>query len=101
MPLAGGAENNGSGGTIFSDLSHEIEAERQTLESAASRPRVLAHPLKQAGAVVAERLSRFKIDHRAIPGRNCAIHARGCCHRGTGYPELQSPGSRAAVRDHR
>lgn len=60
-----GAKNNaGPLGTFFADLAREIDIDRRTLNSIASQVGVQAHPLKQAGAVAAERLSRFKIDHR-------------------------------------
>jgi hypothetical protein len=60
-----GAKNNeGPMGTFFADLAREIDADRRTLKSVASQLGVKAHPFKQAGAVAAERLSRFKIDHR-------------------------------------
>jgi hypothetical protein len=60
-----GAKNNaGALGTFFADLAREIETDRRTLSAVASQVGVQPHPLKQAGAVAAERLSRFKIDHR-------------------------------------
>jgi hypothetical protein len=60
-----GAKNNtGALGTFFADLARDIEADRRTLSAVASQAGVQPHPLKQAGAVAAERLSRFKIDHR-------------------------------------
>lgn len=60
-----GAKNNeGPMSTFFADLAREIDIDRRTLESIASQVGVQAHPLKQAGAVAAERLSRFKVDHR-------------------------------------
>lgn len=60
-----GAKNNtGPLATFFGELSREIDIDRRTLDSIASRVGVQAHPVKQAGAVAAERLSRFKIDHR-------------------------------------
>jgi hypothetical protein len=60
-----GAKNNaGALGAFFADLAREIETDRRTLSSVASQAGVQPHPLKQAGAVAAERLSRFKIDHR-------------------------------------
>lgn len=60
-----GAKNNeGPVGTFFADLSRDIDIDRRTLESVAYQVGVQPHPLKQAGAVAAERLSRFKIDHR-------------------------------------
>lgn len=59
------AQNNeGPISIFFADLAREIDTDRRTLKSIASRVEVQAHPLKQAGAVAAERLSRFKIDHR-------------------------------------
>jgi hypothetical protein len=60
-----GAKNNaGPIGTFFAGLARDIDIDRRTLGSIASQVGVQAHPLKQAGAVAAERLSRFKIDHR-------------------------------------
>jgi hypothetical protein len=60
-----GAKNNkGSLGAFFADLAREIEIDRRTLSAVASAVGVRPRPLKQAGAVAAERLSRFKIDHR-------------------------------------
>ncbi len=63
-----GAHNNkGALGMFFTVLSREIEADRRTLNQIAIT--VGAHPSvpKQAAGVAAERLSRFKIDHR-MPG---------------------------------
>jgi hypothetical protein len=65
--------NEGPVGTFFSDLVREIEADRRTLESVASAVGVQAHPLKQAGAVLAERLSRFKIDHRVTGSQQLSL----------------------------
>lgn len=60
-----GAENNpGQLGEFFAGLAREIELDRQTLETVMTAVGAQANPLKQAGAVAAERLSRFKIDHR-------------------------------------
>ena len=56
--------NEGPIALFFTDLSREIELDRRTLASVAEQCGVDASPLKEAGAVVAERLSRFKIDHR-------------------------------------
>lgn len=59
------AENNeGQLGEFFAGLAREIDLDRETLASVASAVQAQAHPLKRAGAVAAERLSRFKIDHR-------------------------------------
>jgi hypothetical protein len=61
-----GAKNNdGPVGTFFADLAREIDTDRRTLESVASSVGAQPNLLKQAGAVAAERLSRFKLDHRA------------------------------------
>jgi hypothetical protein len=61
-----GAKNNeGPTGQFFTDLSREIEIDRRTLASVAEQCGVEPSPLKEAGAIVAERLSRFKFDHRA------------------------------------
>jgi hypothetical protein len=60
-----GAKNNdGSVSRFFADLAREIDIDRRTLKSVADRVGTQPNPLKQAGAVAAERLSRFKIDHR-------------------------------------
>ena len=60
-----GASNNGGlTGQFFTDLAREIEIDRRTLEQIAARADTQANPLKQAAAVAAERISRFKIDHR-------------------------------------
>src|SRR6202451_159168 len=60
-----GADNNqGPLGTFFSDLSREIEADRRTLDEIAATVGTQPSALKQAAAVAAERLSRFKLDHR-------------------------------------
>ncbi|MBO0819479.1 MAG: hypothetical protein J2P26_01360 [Nocardiopsaceae bacterium] len=59
------AENNeGLVGEFFAGLAHEIGLDRETLESIASAVGVKEQPIKQAAGVAAERLSRFKIDHR-------------------------------------
>jgi hypothetical protein len=60
----GAKRNEGPIALFFADLSREIELDRRTLASVAEQCGVDASPLKEAGAVVAERLSRFKIDHR-------------------------------------
>jgi hypothetical protein len=60
-----GAKNNeGPVARFFADLSREIDIDRRTLKLIAASVGTHEHPLKQAGAVAAERLSRFKIDHR-------------------------------------
>jgi hypothetical protein len=60
-----GADNNdGPLGTFFADLSREIEADRRTLDQIATTVGAQPNALKQAAGVAAERLSRFKIDHR-------------------------------------
>jgi len=60
-----GAKNNdGPVGQFFAGLAREIEVDRRTLEDIAARVGTQASPLKQAGAVAVERLSRLKIDHR-------------------------------------
>ena len=64
----GATQNDGPLAQFFTDLSREIEIDRRTLNTVAEKLGVEASPLKEAGAVVAERLSRFKIDHR-ITGR--------------------------------
>ncbi len=56
--------NDGPLGQFFVGLAREIEVNRRTLEDIAARVGTEASLLKQAGAVAAERLSRFKIDHR-------------------------------------
>jgi hypothetical protein len=62
---ARGAKNNdGPLGTFFADLAREIDMDRRTLDSIAAQVGVTVSPVKQAGATVAERLSRLKIDHR-------------------------------------
>jgi hypothetical protein len=60
----GANKNDGPLGQFFTDLSREIEVDRQTLATIAEKLGVEASPLKEAAAVVVERLSRFKIDHR-------------------------------------
>jgi hypothetical protein len=60
-----GADNNeGPLATFFADLAREIDTDRRTLDLIAARVGTQASLLKQAAAVAAERLSRFKIDHR-------------------------------------
>jgi hypothetical protein len=60
-----GAKNNdGPAATFFADLAREIDIDRRTLESVAASVGARPSLIKQAGAVAAERLSRFKIDHR-------------------------------------
>ena len=60
-----GAKNNdGPVAQFFADLAREIEVDRRTLEDIATRVGTQPNPLKQAGAVAVERLSRLKIDHR-------------------------------------
>lgn len=58
------ASNEGPVGRFFADLAREIDTDRRTLKSIASRVEVEPNPLKQVVAAAAERLSRFKIDHR-------------------------------------
>jgi hypothetical protein len=53
-----------AGSVSAHDLAREIEVDRKTLADIAAQLGTRANPLKQAGAVVAERLSRLKIDHR-------------------------------------
>jgi len=60
----GATQNDGPLAQFFTDLSREIEIDRRTLNTVAEKLGVEASPLKEAGAVVAERLSRFKIDER-------------------------------------
>jgi hypothetical protein len=60
----GAAANEGAVGLFFADLSREIEMDRRTLAAVADQFGIEASPLKEAAAVVGERLSRFKIDHR-------------------------------------
>jgi len=60
-----GADNNqGPLATFYADLSRQIEADRRTLDQIAAATGCQPSALKQAAAVAAERLSRFKIDHR-------------------------------------
>ena len=60
-----GAKNNdGPVARFFADLARDIDLDRRTLDRVASSVGTQPSPLKQAGAVAAERLSRFKIDHR-------------------------------------
>jgi hypothetical protein len=59
-----GADNNqGALALFFADLSREIEADRRTLDEIGTAAGTQPSAIKQA-AVAAERLSRFKIDHR-------------------------------------
>ncbi|MGH3153991.1 MAG: hypothetical protein ACRDOB_25120 [Streptosporangiaceae bacterium] len=60
-----GADNNqGPLALFFADLSREIEADRRTLDEIGAMAGTQPSAIKQAAAVAAERLSRFKIDHR-------------------------------------
>lgn len=60
-----GARNNQDQlSRFFADLAREIDIDRRTLKSVGDQVGARPNPLKQAGAVIAERLSRFKIDHR-------------------------------------
>jgi hypothetical protein len=60
-----GADNNqGPLATFFADLLREIEADRRVLDQIASSIGTRPSTLKQAAAVAAERLSRFKMDPR-------------------------------------
>ncbi len=60
-----GADNNqGPLATFYAELSREIEADRRTLDQIATSIGTQPSALKQAAAVAAERLSRFKLDHR-------------------------------------
>ena len=60
-----GADNNeGPLATFFAELLREIEADRRTLDQIATSIGTQPSALKQAAAVAAERLSRFKVDHR-------------------------------------
>ena len=60
-----GAKNNdGPMQAFFAGLGRRSDIDRRTLDAIGSKVGVQPHPLKQAGAVAAERLSRFKIDHR-------------------------------------
>lgn len=60
-----GADNNqGPLATFFAELSREILADRRTLDQIATSIGTQPSLLKQAAAVAAERLSRFKIDQR-------------------------------------
>ena len=60
----GAAGNQGPLATFYAGLSREIEADRRTLDQIAASTGTQPSALKQAAAVAAERLSRFKIDHR-------------------------------------
>jgi hypothetical protein len=60
-----GADNNrGPLATFFAVLLREIEADRRVLDQIASSIGTRPSTLKQAAAVAAERLSRFKMDPR-------------------------------------
>jgi hypothetical protein len=59
-----GADNNeGPLAMFFADLAREIDTDRRTLDRIAACAGTEPSTLKQAAAVAAERLSRFKIDH--------------------------------------
>ncbi len=60
----GASNNQGPLASFFADLSREIEADRHTLDQIATATGAQPSALKQAAATAAERLSRFKIDHR-------------------------------------
>lgn len=60
----GAANNQGALAMFFTGLAREIEADRKTLDKIAASLGTQPSTLKQAAAVAAERLSRFKIDHR-------------------------------------
>jgi hypothetical protein len=60
----GARNNDGALASFFEGLSREIEADRRTLSAVAARVGARKHALKEAAAVAAERLSRFKIHHR-------------------------------------
>jgi hypothetical protein len=60
----GASNNQGPLVAFFADLSREIEADRHTLDQIATATGAQPSALKQAAATAAERLSRFKIDHR-------------------------------------
>ncbi len=69
-----GAKNNdGPIGVLFADLAREIELDRRTLSEISSRAGAQPHPVKEAGAVAAERLSRFKIDHRMTGNQQLSL----------------------------
>jgi hypothetical protein len=69
-----GAKNNdGPLGIFFSDLVREIDVDRRTLGAIAAQVGVQVNPVKQAGAVAAERLSRFKIDHRVTSSAELSL----------------------------
>jgi len=60
-----GADNNqGPLAVFFAGLSREIDADRRTLDEIGAAVGTQPNAIKQAAAVAAERLSRFKIDHR-------------------------------------
>jgi hypothetical protein len=60
-----GADNNqGPLALFFADLSRDIEADRRTLDEIGAAVGTQPSAIKQAAAVAAERLSRFKLDHR-------------------------------------
>jgi hypothetical protein len=56
--------NEGPLAMFFADLAREIDTDRRTLDRIAVCAGTEPSALKQAAAVAAERLSRFKIDHR-------------------------------------
>jgi hypothetical protein len=60
----GAVNNQGALAIFFTGLASEIEADRKTLDKIAASLGTQPSTLKQAAAVAAERLSRFKIDHR-------------------------------------
>jgi hypothetical protein len=60
----GAANNQGALAIFFTGLASEIEADRKTLDKIAASLGTQPSTLKQAAAVGAERLCRFKIDHR-------------------------------------
>jgi hypothetical protein len=60
----GVTNNDGPVKLFFTELSREIDTDRWTLGQIADSVGAKTNALKQAGAVAAERLSRFKIDHR-------------------------------------
>ena len=69
----GASKNDGLLRAFFSDLGRDIDADRQTLGSIASRVGVGPHPVKQAAAMAAERFSRFRIDHRMTGNRELSL----------------------------
>jgi hypothetical protein len=56
--------NEGPLAMFFADLAREIDTDRRTLDRIAVCAGTEPSALKQAAAVAAERLSRFKVDHR-------------------------------------